>query len=35
MTALIERRSFLRAGAAGLVGFGMSGLFPAWAQTSK
>lgn len=35
MTALLERRSFLRAGAAGLVGFGMSGLFPAWAQSGS
>ena len=32
MNQLIGRRSLLKAGALGAAGFGMSGLFPAWAQ---
>jgi CopA family copper-resistance protein len=35
MTQLIERRSFLRAGAIGLTGLGLTGLVPAWAQTGS
>lgn len=31
----IHRRTLLRAGALGAVGFGMSGLFPAWAQSGS
>ena len=33
MNPLIERRDLLRAGAFGAAGLGLSGLFPAWAQT--
>ncbi|MEO6151636.1 MAG: copper resistance system multicopper oxidase [Croceibacterium sp.] len=33
MNQLLERRSFLRAGALGAVGLGYTGLFPAWAQS--
>lgn len=35
MTQLIERRAFLRAGTIGAAGFGIAGLFPAWAQTGS
>src|SRR3546814_11811495 len=35
MTQLIERRSFLRAGAIGLAGLGITGLIPAWARSGS
>ena len=35
MNQLIHRRSLLRAGALGAAGVGLSGLFPAWAQTGS
>ena len=35
MTQFIERRSFLRAGAIGLAGLGITGLMPAWARTGS
>lgn len=35
MSDLIARRSFLKAGALGAAGFGLSGLFPAWAQNGS
>jgi len=33
MSTSIERRALLRAGALGAAGIGLSGMFPAWAQT--
>ena len=35
MTPFIERRSFLRAGAIGIAGLGITGLVPAWARTGS
>ena len=35
MTQLIDRRSLLRAGALGAAGFGLTNLFPAWAQSGN
>lgn len=35
MNQLIERRTFLRAGALGAAGLGMSSLFPAWARSGS
>lgn len=35
MNPLIERRALLRAGAIGATGLGLSGLFPAWAQSGS
>lgn len=35
MTEIIQRRSFLRAGAMGLAGLGMIGLMPAWARSGS
>ena len=35
MNQLIHRRTLLRAGALGAAGVGVSGLFPAWAQTGS
>ena len=35
MNPLIERRDVLRAGALGAAGFGLSGFFPAWAQSGS
>jgi CopA family copper-resistance protein len=35
MNQLIHRRALLRAGALGAAGVGLSGLFPAWAQTGS
>lgn len=35
MKQLIHRRTLLRAGALGAAGVGLSGLFPAWAQTGS
>ena len=35
MNQLIQRRTLLRAGALGAAGVGLSGLFPAWAQTGS
>ena len=35
MHHLIERRALLRGGAIGVAGLGLSGLFPAWAQSGS